>query len=379
MTFLHPEFFYWMFPPIAVLFYFWQTQKSPKSAVFSENILDRLRSPETTMTLRGRNTLFLMAAILLIAAMAQPVIFQDEAAAEGRADVLIALDLSKKSHDAVESQKRSAIDMLRLLRGENISLVGYDTRLYRISPYSTDTELMVMLVQGLDFEVMHSSYSDSTNVDRLETNGGMKIIIGDPIFEHNTQLSNITQTIEKIKSSQRLYAHIPLFYYPLGLAMLLIWFALSSMSKRQSVPISAILVMLSLYNVPINAGILDFQQLREGHKAYERGDYIQSSESFSAYQKEHDSPEICYNLANALYKAGKYQKASYWYQQVHTRDPLLAQKTAYNLTLCERKLHDDSKEKGLKEGTQSEVLLEKMRQKIPKKDNHETKTRLYPM
>ncbi|MDD2368602.1 MAG: hypothetical protein PHQ90_04810, partial [Sulfuricurvum sp.] len=138
MTFLHSEFFFWMLPGVAVLFYFWQTQKAPQSAPFSDEVLAQLRAPEITMGLRGRNTLLLAASILLIIAMAQPVILDEDAIGEGSVDVLIALDLSKKSREAFESEKVSAIDMVRHLRGENIALVGYDTRLYRISPYSTD-------------------------------------------------------------------------------------------------------------------------------------------------------------------------------------------------------------------------------------------------
>lgn len=380
MTFLHPEFFYWMFPPIAVLFYFWQTQKSPQSAVFSETNLERLRSPVITMTLRGRNTLFLTAAILLITAMAQPIIFQDEAVAEGEANVLIALDLSKKSPDAFEAQKRLAIDMLRLLRGENIALVGYDTRLYRISPFSTDTDMMVSLIKGLDSEAMQHFVSDSSVVGKIQTDEELKIIIGDPIPEHNTQLFDVAETIEKIKKSQRLYAHIPLFYYPLGLAMLLIWFALSSMSKRQSVPISVILVMLSFCTVPIDAGILDFKQLDDGYEAYERGNYIQSAESFRWYQKKHDSPEIRYNLANALYKAGQYEKARYWFRSVHTSDRLLIQRTAYNLGLCEQRIYDDTKVHRVKKSAgYPSVFLKRSVRKPRKPIGIQGKTRLYSM
>jgi len=378
MSFLHAEFFVWMVPPVLVLFYFWQTQKSPHSAVFGEAVFNRLHAPEITMGLRTRNILFLIAALLLIAAMAQPVILQDEAASEGRADVLIALDLSKKSLEAFEEEKRTAINTIRRLKGENIAVIGYDTQPYRIIPYTTDSEMAAALVSGLDSEVMRQFTSDNSVVDKFRSDEGMMIIIGDPINEHNTRLSGIIERIEKIKTAQRLYVHVPLFYYPLGLAMVLIWIALSSMSKRRSVPAAAILMALSIGNISGHAGILDFQILNSGYRAYEKGDYLQSAHYFKSYQNAHDSPEIRYNIANALYKAGAYREALYWYRQVHSSNPLLAQKAAYNLSLCEAKIHIGSKSGENQKRDRDEPISHEI-QLLPKKSPNEIKTRLYPM
>ncbi|MDD2949484.1 MAG: tetratricopeptide repeat protein [Sulfuricurvum sp.] len=379
MTFLHSEFFFWMLPGVAVLFYFWQTQKAPQSAPFSDEVLAQLRAPEITMGLRGRNTLLLAASILLIIAMAQPVILDEDAIGEGSVDVLIALDLSKKSREAFESEKVSAIDMVRHLRGENIALVGYDTRLYRISPYSTDTDMMVTLIEGLDPDVMVRAESNGAIVGKMDSDA-VKVLIGDPLFEHNTPFSEVMEKIEKIKNSQRLYAHDPLFTYPLGLAMLLIWIALSSMSKRLSVPLTAVLLIVSIGETPSRAGMLDFRILQEGYSAYEQEDYTRSAEYFKRYQTIHDSPEVRYNLGNALYKAGEYQKACYWYRHVYTNNRLLAQRTAYNLGLCEQKMgHDLEETARVKSGSLSEDFLEAPSHEPIKPIGEKVKTRVYPM
>ncbi|WP_295055476.1 tetratricopeptide repeat protein [Sulfuricurvum sp.] len=378
MSFLHAEFFMWMLPPIFVLFYFWQTQKSPQSALFNDAVLKRLHASEITMGLRSRNSLFLIAALLLIIAMAQPVIFQDEAANGGRGDVVIALDLSKKTVLAFEEEKRSAIDTIRRLQGVNIAVIGYDTQLYRIVPYTTDTRMTAELVGGLDPESMRQFKSDSSLVDKFRSDEGTVIIIGDPVYERNTQLFGIESRIEQIKTAQRLYAHIPLFYYPLGLAMLLIWIALSSMSKRRSVPAATILITLCIGNLPSHGGILDFQQLNHGYEAYEKRDFRQSAHYFESYQKTHDSPEIRYNIANALYKAGAYQEALYWYRKVHTADRLLAQKVAYNLSVCEAKISKKSKRSENRKFNEDKTLSHDS-PRLPKKNMNEIKTRLYPM
>lgn len=379
MTFLHTEFFFWMLPGIAVLFYFWQTQKAPDSTPFSDEILAQLRAPEITMGLRGRNALLLIASILVIIAMAQPVMFEEEAIGEGRADVLIALNLSKKSLEAFEEEKASAIDLIRQLRGENIALVGYDTGLYRISPYSTDTDMMVMLIDGLDSEVMTQEQSNSAVVGKQVSNG-VKVIIGDPLFEHNTPPSEIIEKVEKIKKSQHLYAHIPLFIYPLGLAMLLIWIALSSMSKRRSIPLMALVFMMSIGETPSTGGVLDFRMLHQGYSAYEEEDYTRSAEYFKSYQKIHDSPEVRYNIGNALYKAGEYQKASYWYRHVYTNNRVLAQRSAFNLRVCEEKMgHNAQSTAGKKSAILRKDFLEDSAPKPIKPMGEKIKTRLYPI
>ncbi|HZF70577.1 hypothetical protein [Sulfuricurvum sp.] len=379
MTFLHSEFFFWMLPGVIVLFYFWQTQKAPQSAPFSEKTLAQLRAPEITMGLRGRNTLFLIASILLIIAMAQPVILDEDAIGEGSADVVMALNLSKKSRESFEAEKASAIDTVRHLRGENIALVGYDTQLYRISPHSTDTDMLVKLIEGLDADVMVRDESNRAIVGKLGSKD-VKVLIGDPLTEVNTPFSEVTEKIEKIKKSQRLYAHVPLFTYPLGLAMLLIWIALSSMSKRLSVPLVAVLFMVSIGEAPSKAGVLDFRILREGYSAYEQEEYRRSAEYFKRYQTIHDSPEVRYNLANALFKAGEYQKACYWYRHVYTNNRVLAQRTAYNLSVCEQHIaHDLHDTAEMKSESLSEELLEDTAHTPIKPAGEKVKTRLYSM
>lgn len=379
MTFLHPEFFYWMVPAAAVLFYFWQTQKPMHDTPFGERVLERLRAPEITMGLKGRNALFFSASLLLISAMAQPVIPQKDLAGEGSVEAVIALDLSKKPIEEFETEKMHAIDAVHALQGNNIALIGYDEGIYRIVPSSTDTAMMVGLIRGLDPEVMRYTASNVKLLDLLWGDAAVHVIIGDPIPEHNTPLSTLEEKAEKIKSSQRLYAHAPLFMYPLGLAMLLIGIALSSMSKRRSVSILSVLAMLCLHDTPGIAGVLDFQELRAGYSAYERGDYAQSAVYFSRYQKKHDSPEIRYNLGNVYYKAGNYEKAHYWYGRVYTSKPLLAERTAYNLGKTYQKIKEGKERIGGKAEVLGERSLHLPLQKTLKQINGKKRTRLYPI
>ena len=66
-------------------------------------------------------------------------------------------------------------------------------------------------------------------------------------------------------------------------------------------------------------------------QAYENGEYRKSAELFGEYQHLHDSPQVRYNRANALYMSGHYQEAVYWYGQVFTNDVVLKERTRSNL------------------------------------------------
>lgn len=378
MTFLHPEFLVWMLPGLAFLFYFWQTQKSLRHPHWSEEMQERLHAPQLTMGLKGRNILFLIASVFIVIAMAQPVILQNDPLNEGRAEIIIAIDLSQKTAENFEAEKQTAIDTILSLSGENIALLGYDEHVYRISPATIDVHMLVNLLQKLDIEVLKSHVSDVSNVMELHSPEAIKIIIGDPYSGNNTDLLSIAKRVEEQKSSQKVYAHIPLFYYPLGSAMLLIWIALSSMSKRQSVPMGMVLILMGGYPIPTHAGLFDFQELEKGYSAYERGDYRQSIQSFKRYRHKHDSPQIRYNLANAYYKMQEYEKAHYWYQRVYTSDPLLIQRVAYNLERTRQKI--DGRAKKVEEN--GENIHKKREKNYVNKEIEKRKrgtTRLYRM
>ncbi|NCO31274.1 MAG: VWA domain-containing protein, partial [Epsilonproteobacteria bacterium] len=74
MTFLHPEFLYYMLPPLLILFGFLITQKETHSHFFSDEVIQKLRVSSNALTLKARNALFLLIGVCIIVALAQPVI-----------------------------------------------------------------------------------------------------------------------------------------------------------------------------------------------------------------------------------------------------------------------------------------------------------------
>lgn len=337
-----------MIPPVCALFYLWITQKPLENSTFAPLALERLRAPSVTMGLQERNLLFFAASLLVIIAMAQPVLFERAGIHVPRANVFIAIDVSRQSPEELERSKERALALIAALEGENIGVGAYDSHPYLIAPLTRDRGGISELVRGLD--VIRTDISDPNvlieELSRTEhTDDAVSLVLVGPDvrippqerdritvipLREGESAEMIAQRIRADQKDNRSVPKIPLFFYPLGLSLLLIWIGLSSMSKRRSVPLGAVLLLV-LSHLPTHAGLLDFRVLHEAQEAYVRGEYDRSAELFARYQSAHDGPQIRYNRANALYMGGHYAQARIWYERVHTSDPDLAERTRYNL------------------------------------------------
>lgn len=214
----------------------------------------------------------------------------------------------------------------------------------------------------------------------------MKIVVTSERMESANLLSvsssadvvKVHEKLIELRNFHRMQAHIPLFFYPLGLAMVLILFALSSMSKRQSVSVGTVLILFSLSPESGNAGILDFKMLNEAKVAYERGEYEKSERLFARYQMQHDSPQVRYNRANALYMSGRFDRARFWYERVYTTDPVLQERVRHNLKESIAKIQrKEADYKGGKRGEKS-ILSETSGMSMERK-RLERETRLFEL
>lgn len=353
MSFLHSEFLFWMTPFVGILFYFWFTQKRQNEHPFSPEALEKLRVSESTLGSHERNSLFLSASLLIIIALAQPVA-QQEKIVETPATITIALDISNQPSIAFEGMKKNAIHLVDEFEGA-VELVAFDSKVYRIAPSSKDKKILKELIQNLSPRVMNTDISDKNNVYNICKASTIVVISG------NKNLDK--QVIENLRKPKEHWIYFSLFYFPLGLAMILIAIALSSMSKRQSVSM-AIVLMLLTGESDVRAGVMDFRILENATSAYSHGEYEQSARLFTQYQQLHDSPQIRYNCANALFKAGHYERARYWYERVGTSDPKLREWVKINREKLPIKKRDTSKKRSEKKSDLPLKADEEKREKV---------------
>ncbi len=164
--------------------------------------------------------------------------------------------------------------------------------------------------------------------------GGVFIKATNSDKDIQTMYKEMSHVIEKKTLRKKsIEKHIPLFYLPLGAAMLLVLIALASMTKRSEVHVPSMFLLASLLFFGVSdakAGILDFMDIKEAKEAYAKEEYKDAAKRFEEYAKSSNKPHAYYNAGDAYYKAGKYKKALQMYQKVQTQDAMLKAHTLHN-------------------------------------------------
>lgn len=404
MSFLHPEFLYYMLPPLIILFALLLTQKESEAHFFSAQVIDRLKVSANSMTQRARNALFLLVGIFMILALAQPVIDDGKILVKAKsADLMIALDISDSMlaqdlyPNRLELAKQKALMFLDEMSDERVGVMAFAKNSYLVSPLSFDSGAVSFLLKQLDtnsitqkgtnfLSILETFAKNSENRDEkyllILSDGGddseftkeiefaqkNKIVVfvlgiatkeGAPVkkedgtfIEHNgkiiisklneniaslatesggvyieSSLSNrdVKAMLKEIKSiskakelkSEEIHNYKPLFYYPLGLALLLLLIATSSFSKRVKTKISSLLVfcLLGLSGVETKASMLDFVELKDAREAYEREEYEKAAKIYENYANRSQMGEGFFNAGNAHYKLKDYKKAIEAYER----------------------------------------------------------------
>ncbi|WP_373072680.1 VWA domain-containing protein [Sulfurimonas sp.] len=404
MTFLHPEFLYYLLPPMFILFGLLLTQKESQAHFFSDHVMDKLRVSANMLTLKARNALFLLTGILLVVALAEPVIKDGTIKVKAKsADIMIALDISDSmlAEDVypsrIELAKKKALTLLEDAPNERFGIVAFAKNSYLVSPLSFDSGAVAFLLSKLDtssitqkgtdflsmLEVVANSQTKSEKKYLLILSDGgdardfskeieyakeKEIVVfilgvgtqkGAPVkqvdgtyikykgdiiisklnedisslatktggvyIQNTTSDKDIQTMYEEIQShsekkelkSQEIQKYIPLFYYPLGLAMFILLIATSSMSKRVTVNVPNIFLVFVVLgaSADLKAGILDFMELDKAKKAYEAGEYEKSAKVYEKYASEHNNGQSYFNAANSYYKQNNYKKALEYYEK----------------------------------------------------------------
>ena len=207
MSFLHPEFLYYMLPPLLILFGFLFTQKEANAHFFSEDVMNRLRVGANILTLKARNALFLLMGFFIIVALAQPVIKEQKVEVKAKsADVMIAMDISDSMlatdvyPNRLESAKQKVLSLLNEDINERIGLVAFAKNSYLVSPLSFDTKAVAFLLNNLDTTSITEKGTDFLSlldvVSRVQENRDKKHLL---ILSDGGDKSDFSDEIELAK------------------------------------------------------------------------------------------------------------------------------------------------------------------------------------
>ncbi len=155
MKFLHPEFFI-MLPFIFILFYLLFTDKKVLNHYFSEEMLEKLRVNANVLTANARNALYMFAFILMVIALAQPVMNGQKIKVQAKSsEIMIALDISDsmKAEDfypsRIELAKMKILDFISNLESQRVGVSAFAKNAYLVSPLSFDHKAVNYLLKQL--------------------------------------------------------------------------------------------------------------------------------------------------------------------------------------------------------------------------------------
>ena len=161
---------------------------------------------------------------------------------------------------------------------------------------------------------------------------------------NNEDIKQILLDIEKKSTkkeleSKKFKSYTELFYYPLALAIFILFIAFSSLPNFLSKKLASVsIILIAFFNTStLKAFEFDFKTIDKANTAYEKGDYKASSKKFKNLAK---TPEAKYNYANSLYKEKKYDKALENYKNVTTSNQDLEFKKLHNMGNSYVKLND---------------------------------------
>ncbi|MFT5661451.1 MAG: Ca-activated chloride channel family protein [Sulfurimonas sp.] len=157
MTFLHPEFLYYMLPLLLISFILLLIKKESHQHYFSKEMLAKLKVNTNVLTLRTRNILFFLVGVLLILALAEPVLKNEKVKVRSTsADILIALDISDSMlaqdvyPNRLDSAKKKALELIKKATQERVGVIAFAKNSYLVSPISFDAKTVSFLLSKLD-------------------------------------------------------------------------------------------------------------------------------------------------------------------------------------------------------------------------------------
>jgi Ca-activated chloride channel family protein len=157
MSFLHPKILYYLLPLVLLLFGFLLSQKELHETYFTKEVMEKLRVSANSFSLRVRNIFFFLISLLLVFALAGPVIKEGKVEVKAKSsDIMIALDISDSMlaediyPNRLKAAKEKAMELLKFAPNERIGVIAFAKNSYLVSPLSFDHNAVGFLLRQLD-------------------------------------------------------------------------------------------------------------------------------------------------------------------------------------------------------------------------------------
>ncbi len=161
ITFNNIEFL-WLLFLLIPLFYFLKSQKSDLESIFSKEVLKKIKLKNSSLSKRLRDILLIVAMAFTIIALARPQIDNGEIEVKSNfINIVTAIDMSKSMFandiypNRFEFAKKKFIDSLKFFKKSKISLIGFSSQTFLISPLTKDFHSLEFLTKNLKLEYLN--------------------------------------------------------------------------------------------------------------------------------------------------------------------------------------------------------------------------------
>ena len=174
MSFVNIQFFWALIVPFVVFAFLITTNKERLSRVFDEKVLKRLSAADESMPMVVRNILMLLAILLMIVAMARPVMEKGDKKVEVQGlHLLTALDISgsMRSQDIYPNRltfaKKKMAQFFDAMPSDEIGVMAFAYSSFVLAPFSSDKETLKMMVEGVDDSYINMGSTDFSALGEL--------------------------------------------------------------------------------------------------------------------------------------------------------------------------------------------------------------------
>ncbi len=157
MQFLYPNVLWMLLIPIILLIVLIATNKNSMQIFFNDEVLQKLRVNSKSMRHETRNFVFFAALILMVLALARPVMNQKEFDAKQELiPIVVALDISKSMlatdiyPNRLELAKKKLKHLIKNAQNSAIAVVLFAKSSFVLSPITQDVTSLLYMVENLD-------------------------------------------------------------------------------------------------------------------------------------------------------------------------------------------------------------------------------------
>jgi Ca-activated chloride channel family protein len=209
----------WLMVAIIPFLFLIKTNKIALEKIFAKEVSDKLILKNSGLSQKSRMILLISSFIFMTISLARPVINNGEIKVKSSfVNIVVALDMSKSMFandlypNRFEFAKKKFIDMLGYLRNTKVSLMGFSTQTFLISPLTQDFHSLKFLSNNLDIKNLTLKGTDIINTlqsaNELFDKEKNKILI---LFTDGGDKDNFDDEIEYANSN-----HISIYIYNIG-------------------------------------------------------------------------------------------------------------------------------------------------------------------